>query len=382
MSDTPDIELRGLVKRFGELVAVAGIDLEVRPGEFLALLGPSGCGKTTTLRVIAGFEEPTEGEVLIGGRSVLGDPPHKREVNTLFQHYALFPHLSVADNVAYGLKQRKVSRGERLRTAAEALELVHMAGFEQRRPAELSGGQQQRVALARAIVMEPRVLLLDEPLSALDRKLRKEMQIELKRIQEDIGMTFVIVTHDQEEAMALADRVAVMNRGSIEQLDQPHTIYDRPDSAFVAGFIGEMNYLEGTLRNNGRLTADCGDGVVVPIGRALSEAEPGARVKVGVRPEQLTARRDGEGEPATVVAAMLVGHEVRLLSRLRNGAELLAVQPRDTDAEVVGLRHGDPVVLTWTPEVPLLLETADGNPDDADDNPEGETDGDGRRPRQ
>ena len=210
---TPDVVLRGVTKRFGDLVAVDDIDLEVHPGEFLALLGPSGCGKTTTLRMIAGFDEPTEGEIEIGGRSAVGIPPNKRDVNTVFQAYALFPHMTVLDNVAYGLKQRKVGKEERYRQAGEALELVRLTGREQAKPAQLSGGMQQRVALARALVMNPKVLLLDEPLGALDQKLRKAMQVELKRIQRDVGITFIVVTHDQEEAMAMADRIAVMNAG-------------------------------------------------------------------------------------------------------------------------------------------------------------------------
>jgi ABC-type Fe3+/spermidine/putrescine transport system ATPase subunit len=224
---SPDVVLRGVTKRFGDLVAVDAIDLEVRPGEFLALLGPSGCGKTTTLRMIAGFDEPTEGEIEIDGRSAVGVPPNKRNVNTVFQQYALFPHLSVLDNVAYGLKQRKVGKQERYRQANEALELVRLTGREQAKPAQLSGGMQQRVALARALVMNPKVLLLDEPLGALDLKLRKAMQVELKRIQRDVGITFIVVTHDQEEAMAMADRIAVMTpatstaRGALRDLRPP-----------------------------------------------------------------------------------------------------------------------------------------------------------------
>src|ERR671923_246781 len=250
---------RSVVKRFGDLVAVDRIDLEVHPGEFLALLGPSGCGKTTTLRMIAGFDEPTEGEIEIDGRSTVGIPPNKRNVNTVFQAYALFPHMNVLDNVAYGLKQRKVGREERHRQAGEALELVRLTGRERAKPAELSGGMQQRVALARALVMKPKVLLLDEPLGALDLKLRKAMQVELKRIQRDVGITFIVVTHDQEEAMAMADRIAVMDAGHIDQLDAPSEIYDRPATPFVADFIGDMNHLEGTLeRVNGDLVAAVG----------------------------------------------------------------------------------------------------------------------------
>ena len=223
-----DVEFRAVTKRFGSLVAVNAVNLRVHKGEFLSLLGPSGCGKTTSLRMIAGFEQPDEGEILIGGRDVAGTPPYKRDVNTVFQQYALFPHMSILDNVCYGLKQRKVGKRERQQRAGEALELVQLTGRDKHRPAMLSGGQQQRVALARALVMNPRVLLLDEPLGALDLKLRKEMQIELKRIQLQVGITFIYVTHDQEEALSMSDRVAVMSNGLIEQLDEPRAIYDRP----------------------------------------------------------------------------------------------------------------------------------------------------------
>ena len=225
------------------MAAVDGIDLEVQPGEFLSLLGPTGCGKTTTLRLIAGFERPDEGDVRIGGSDVSRVPPYKRDVNTVFQSYALFPHLTVEDNVAYGLKQRGLGRTERRRERLEMLELVRLEGLEARKPRELSGGQQQRVALARALVMSPRVLLLDEPLGALDLKVRKELQIELKRIQEEIGITFVYVTHDQEEALAMSDRVVVMNGGRIEQIGAPHEIYDTPATEWIAGFIGDTNFI-------------------------------------------------------------------------------------------------------------------------------------------
>ena len=242
-----DAELVGVVKRFGLVTAIDGVDLAVRRGEFLSLLGPSGCGKTTALRLLAGFEQPTEGSILIGGVDAVGIPPYRRNVNTVFQHYALFPHMSVLENVAYGLKQRRVAGTERTRLAEEALELVQLRNLANRRPRELSGGQQQRVALARALVLRPRVLLLDEPLGALDLKLRREMQIELKRMQTQLDLTFVYVTHDQEEAMSMSDRIAVMSGGRIEQLDRPLVIYDRPASAFVAGFIGDMNFLEGEV---------------------------------------------------------------------------------------------------------------------------------------
>src|SRR4051812_22196937 len=254
-----DVQFRAVTKRFGnDVVAVDRVDLDVYKGEFLSLLGPSGCGKTTSLRMIAGFEQPTEGSILIGGIDAVGVPPYRRDVNTVFQQYALFPHMTVLDNVGYGLKQRRVSKAERHRQALEALDLVQLRGREQRKPRELSGGQQQRVALARALVMKPRVLLLDEPLGALDLKLRKEMQIELKRLQSAVGITFIYVTHDQEEAMSMSDRIAVMRDGRIEQLDVPLAIYDRPASAFVADFIGDMNFLDGSVAEiaGGRVQVD------------------------------------------------------------------------------------------------------------------------------
>jgi spermidine/putrescine transport system ATP-binding protein len=357
---TPDVALRGVTKRFGDLVAVDDIDLEVHPGEFLALLGPSGCGKTTTLRMIAGFDEPTAGEIEIGGRSAVGIPPNKRDVNTVFQAYALFPHLTVLDNVAYGLKQRKVGKQERYRHAAEALELVRLTGRETAKPAQLSGGMQQRVALARALVMNPKVLLLDEPLGALDQKLRKAMQVELKRIQRDVGITFIVVTHDQEEAMAMADRIAVMEAGRIDQLAVPSEIYDRPATPFVADFIGDMNHLEGTLeRDDGRLVASVGS-ARFGIGRVVREADVGERVRLGLRPEEVHANRRGEGAPATCQTAMVLGHNLQIVAVLETGEEIVARQRRAGDERLAGIGPGDKLWLDWSPAATLLLGRADG----------------------
>src|SRR3954452_3614394 len=281
-----DVEFRAVTKRFGALTAVDAVSFQVSKGEFLSLLGPSGCGKTTSLRMIAGFEQPDEGEILIGGVDAVGTPPYKRNVNTVFQQYALFPHMTILDNVAYGLKQKGTAKSERYAAAGEALELVQLTGRDKHRPSMLSGGQQQRVALARALVNRPRVLLLDEPLGALDLKLRKEMQIELTRIQDEVGITFIYVTHDQGEALSMSDRIAVMSDGVIEQLDTPAQIYDRPLTAFVADFIGEMNFLEGTVTeaSGGEYDLDTGAGVVV---RAQGEADRGHRAKVGIRPGRL-----------------------------------------------------------------------------------------------
>jgi putative spermidine/putrescine transport system ATP-binding protein len=244
LDDVPDIRLRGLVKRYGDQAAVDGIDLDVHRGEFFTLLGPSGSGKTTTLRMIAGFERPDSGTVELAGDEVSGRPPFERDVNTVFQDYALFPHLSVADNIDYGLRVKKVPKPDRRTRVQEALEMVRLPGLGGRKPSQLSGGQRQRVALARAIVNRPRVLLLDEPLGALDLKLRQEMQVELKRIQQEVGITFVYVTHDQEEALTMSDRLAVFNDGRIEQVGDPAEVYEHPASEFIAGFVGISNVLE------------------------------------------------------------------------------------------------------------------------------------------
>ena len=323
-----DVELREITKSFEEVVAVDGIDLGVRKGEFLCLLGPSGCGKTTTLRLIAGFERPDEGELLIGGRDVRRLPPYKRDVNTVFQNYALFPHLNVWDNVAYGLKQKKVRRRDREARARELLELVRLPEVGERKPRQLSGGQQQRVALARALANGPRVLLLDEPLGALDLKLRKEMQVFLKRLQQELGVTFVHVTHDQEEALALADRVAVMNRGRIEQLGSPLEVYDKPATRFVADFIGETNF----VRRNGSILA--------------------------LRPERLTLAKDGNGAgdglAGEVVTTMVIGPAIQSLVRADDGQEVLVRQQRG-DGGTASFQEGERVVVTWAEGAALVF---------------------------
>ena len=288
------VELIGVTKRFGTVTAVDALDIQVHPGEFLSLLGPSGCGKTTTLRMLAGFEEPDEGEIRISGHAVQGVPPHKRDVNTVFQNYALFPHMSVSENVAYGLRQKKVDRGEIGRRVGEALEMVKMSQLANRKPREMSGGQQQRVALARALVNRPSLLLLDEPLGALDRKLREEMQIELKLLQSQVGITFIFVTHDQDEALSMSDRIAVMLDGRIEQLADPDTIYDHPASAFVAGFIGKQNFFEGTSRDGG--TTVEGDGWTIRSSLEPMGAVDGRAALAAVRPEAITVSGD---EPAS-----------------------------------------------------------------------------------
>jgi ABC-type Fe3+/spermidine/putrescine transport system ATPase subunit len=318
------VELRAVTKRFDDVVAVDDLDLDVREGEFLSLLGPSGCGKTTTLRLIAGFEQPDEGEIRIAGRDVAGLPPYRRDVNTVFQSYALFPHLSVLDNVAYGLKQGRIGRARRHQRAQELLDVVHLPDVGARKPRQLSGGQQQRVALARALAKGPEVLLLDEPLGALDLKLRKEMQVFLKTLHRELGTTFVYVTHDQEEALAMSDRVAVMSRGRIEQIAVPREIYDAPATRFVADFIGETNF----IRQDGRTVA--------------------------VRPEQVRLGRNGSGIPGEVVTTMVVGPAIQLLVKTGDGQEVLVRQQRTGSEEPVA--EGDRVMLTWADGAALTLD--------------------------
>jgi spermidine/putrescine transport system ATP-binding protein len=363
-SDQPfDVELRAVTKRFGSLTAVNAVTLKVRKGEFLSLLGPSGCGKTTSLRLIAGFEQPDDGEILIGGMSAVNTPPYKRDVNTVFQHYALFPHMSVLDNVAYGLKQRKVDKPERHAQARKALELVRMTGRESDRPTMLSGGQQQRVALARALVMNPRVLLLDEPLGALDLKLRKEMQIELKRIQLQVGITFIYVTHDQEEALSMSDRVAVMSNGVIEQLDEPRAIYDRPLTPFVADFIGDMNFLDGEVAEaaDGGFAIDTGAGVVV---RGRGDAAKGTRARVGIRPERIVAApgiSGGTANSATaeVITKMYLGDQIQIVAELAGGRSVVVREQRvGADPMLDTINPGDQIALSWDETAPLLLGEA------------------------
>ncbi len=355
-----DVELRSVTKYYGSLAAVDDVSLQVRQGEFLSLLGPSGCGKTTTLRMISGSEQPDLGEVVIGGENAVGIPPYKRNVNTVFQAYALFPHMTILDNVAYGLKQRKMGKSERYARARETLELVKLTGREHHRPAQLSGGQQQRIALARALVMSPRVLLLDEPLGALDLKLRKAMQIELKRIQQQVGITFVYVTHDQGEALSMSDRIAVMSNGKIEQLGEPREIYDRPSSAFVADFIGDMNFLHAVVveSGDGNFSADAGASIVI---RGRGEGAPGERVRIGIRPERLVVHpytpRTGENVAAgDVITKMYLGDQLQIVARLANDVEVVVREQRaEADRGLDDLHPGDRVTVQWDETAPFVL---------------------------
>lgn len=288
-----DIELLNITKQFGETRAVDDLTMRIERGKFYSFLGPSGCGKTTTLRMIAGFEQPTQGQVLIGGENVDGLPPYKRNVNTVFQHYALFPHMNVFDNVAYGLRQRKTSTAEIKRRVLEALDMVRLSGREKSYPRQMSGGQQQRVALARALVNRPQVLLLDEPLGALDLKLRKAMQLELKTLQSQVGITFIYVTHDQEEALTMSDYIAVMNAGKLLQLDIPEAIYERPNAKFVADFIGESNFLDARVKSqhDDHVVVEADDlGIVQAI--SSTPLSSGVQVSIAVRPERIVLVRE------------------------------------------------------------------------------------------
>ena len=327
-----EVRLEELRKDFGDVTAVEEIDLHMPPGEFFTMVGPSGCGKTTTLRMIAGFERPTSGRILLDGADVAQTPPHKRNVNTVFQSYALFPHLSVADNVAFGLKYRKLSKDEKKRAVGEMLALVQLTGFERRKPHELSGGQQQRVALARALVLKPQVLLLDEPLGALDARLRKDLQVELKALQEDVGVTFVFVTHDQEEALTMSDRIAVMNAGRVEQAGPPQAVYEDPETVFVADFLGVSNLISATAEGQD------GDCCNLRVAERTLRARQGAitsrgEVKAMIRPERVgvePAGADGLNRlPGLVEHAVFLGSFRELRVRILGGSLIKVVMPND-----------------------------------------------------
>ena len=343
------IELRGVSKSFGDFQAVKHADFSIRRGEFFAMLGPSGCGKTTTLKMIAGFEQPTTGQVMLEGVDVSSVPPHKRNVNTVFQQYALFPHMSVADNVAFGPRAKKLPESEVTTRVAEMLDVVRLGDFATRRPSQLSGGQQQRVALARALVNMPSALLLDEPLAALDLKLREAMQIELKRIQREVEITFVFVTHDQGEALTMSDRIAVMNEGVVEQIGTPEEIYNRPQSLFVAGFIGSANLLPGHVRD----TTASGCVIELLNGQRVAATGShaiGSKVSVMLRPERLhpVAERpaDGFGLRGTVTSVTFQGAWLRVVVELPDGTELSA--EADADSDLPSLRPGQEHWVGWS----------------------------------
>jgi spermidine/putrescine transport system ATP-binding protein len=355
-----EIQLDRVAKRFGEVTAVDEVSLDIAAGEFFSLLGPSGCGKTTTLRMIGGFELPSSGRILLRDRDVTRDPPDKRAVNMVFQHYALFPHLTVGDNIAFGPKRQGLPKDEIRRRIGEGLALVRLEGYEKRKPNQLSGGQQQRVALARALANRPNVLLLDEPLGALDLKLRRQLQVELKRIQSEVGITFVYVTHDQEEALTMSDRIAVMNAGRVEQLGTPEELYERPRTRFVADFIGTSNFLSGAIESVEGLTAVVrlagGDRCVTAIERGLGV---GHAVELSVRPETVILRAMHGAGPtgavgtinATVEQAAYLGGNIQYLVRSPSGLSLTALAPTSGDRIPVG----DGVEVTWSPGDALVL---------------------------
>ncbi len=355
----PAIEFVGVRKEYlshGEAVpAVKSLDLAIAQGEFFSLLGPSGCGKTTTMRMIAGFEEPTTGKVLLDGSDVTNVAASKRDVNMVFQSYALFPHLNVLQNVSFGLERKKVAKSEIKRRVGEILEIVSLTGMEKRQPKEMSGGQQQRVALARALVNHPRALLLDEPLGALDLKLRQQMQIELKRIQREVGITFVYVTHDQGEALTMSDRIAVMNAGLIEQLGSPREIYEKPSTRFVAGFIGTSNIVEGLISRveNGLAVLDLGQGerIVAPVPASV---QAGRTVEVSVRPEKIDLHRTppqatGSVLSGTVTEVVYHGTSTNYTVVTSAGSDFVVFDQNAHDAEDVASR-GERVFLTWAPQ--------------------------------
>ena len=353
---SPILQLRTVTKRFGAFVAVDALDLDVQPGEFLTLLGASGSGKTTTLRMVAGFEHPTSGEILMDGTPLTGLPPFKRDLNTVFQQYALFPHMSVRDNVGYGLRMRGVSGGELTKRVTEALDLVQLGHLEGRAPRQLSGGQQQRVALARALVNRPRVLLLDEPLGALDLKLRKEMQLELRHLNRQLGITFVYVTHDQEEALTMSDRIALMQNGRIAQLDPPATMYAQPGTRYVADFLGENNLLKATTARRVSSTA-----VRLVVGGVNVDATPAAEWREGadswlaVRPEFLRPVLPGETishrVEVTARDVVFAGSLIRLHAMLDDGQAVMLQWPAGETPPVEGSRFG----ITWPAERGVCL---------------------------
>jgi spermidine/putrescine transport system ATP-binding protein len=367
-----DVRLESVTKRFGDVVAVDDLSLDIPRGQFFSLLGPSGCGKTTTLRLIGGFEEPTAGTIYLGDRDITDLPPFRRDVNTVFQSYALFPHLNVFENVAFGLRRKHLPDRDIRQKVGEMLALVQLPGYERRRPRQLSGGQQQRVALARALINRPRVLLLDEPLGALDLKLRKQMQLELKQIQTEVGITFVYVTHDQDEAMTMSDRIAVMRSGRIDQLGAPEELYERPQTEFVAGFLGVSNLLDGRLGQRDGTLAE----VVLADGtrlRAPAGSLNGASgdVRVGVRPEKLRllpGGSDGTAEApagrnvitATVIDASYLGVSTQYTVRTGDGHVMTVYsQNVETSGRGEALTAGQEIRLTWRPEHSFIVTPAD-----------------------
>ncbi|ACZ40033.1 ABC transporter ATP-binding protein [Sphaerobacter thermophilus] len=350
------VQLIDLVKIYGDTPAVDHVSIDIAPGEFLTLLGPSGSGKTTTLMMIAGFVTPSGGQILVNGEDIAYLPPHQRNIGVVFQSYALFPHMTVADNIAFPLRMRKYPKADIARAVAEALELVRLTGFENRKPRQLSGGQQQRVALARAMVFRPPVLLMDEPLGALDKKLREEMQVEIKRIQESTGITTVYVTHDQEEALTLSDRIVVMRNGRIEQVGTPRELYEQPVSTFVADFIGESNFIEGQCERDGsRLLLRTSDGITLSLPDG-ADVQPGSRVRMAIRPERIvlvTETLTDNVLDGTVEEVIYVGESTRLRVRITGEWSLSVKQQNRADAAV--WKRGDRVRVGWKASDAVLV---------------------------
>jgi spermidine/putrescine transport system ATP-binding protein len=351
-----DVELQNVTKKFANTLAVNDVSLEIQAGEFMTLLGPSGCGKTTLLRMIAGFEIPDKGCVLLGGADVTKVPPYRRDVTTVFQQYALFPHMDVFHNVAFGLQRRGIEREQIKKQVANALEMVRLEGMENRMPHELSGGQQQRVALARALVLEPKVLLLDEPLAALDLKLRKQMQYELKSLQRRLGISFVFVTHDQEEALTMSDRVVVMNAGHIEQLGSPQEIYERPRTEFVAGFIGDSNIIEGVVESSNA------DSSLIKISEAIFSVQgngvkTGDLVRVMIRPEKIKLSLNGAESllKGKIDSAMYLGEATQWKVVLGGGQALTVLEQNSESSRSLDSRLGQSVSLSWEADSAVLL---------------------------
>jgi spermidine/putrescine transport system ATP-binding protein len=352
------VELRNVIKRFDQQTVVDQLSLSIRQGEFITLLGPSGCGKTTTLRMIAGFEHPTSGDILLDGEQVQDRPPHERDVNTVFQSYALFPHLNAYENVAFGLRVKKVPKGLIDDRVRQALRMVQLEEYANRKPDQLSGGQRQRIAIARALVNNPKVLLLDEPLGALDQKLRKQMQVELKHLQKQLGITFIFVTHDQEEALTMSDRIAVMNKGVLEQVGTPGEIYELPATRFVAEFIGETNLLTGTVRqrDNRRLVIDC-DGIQVAAASQPSLPE-NEKVTIAIRPEKSTLSLDPSSDegvvqlPGRLTERIYCGGITKTIVALPGGRQFVALEKTD---QLLPVAEGDELFVKWNPEHGVVL---------------------------
>ncbi|MDG1787168.1 MAG: ABC transporter ATP-binding protein [Paracoccaceae bacterium] len=352
-------ELRDVSKRFGDVRAVSDLNLSIGEGEFLSFLGPSGCGKTTALRMLAGFERPTEGDVILDGEVVNSVEPHHRPVNMVFQHYALFPHMTVAQNIGYGLRQRRprLPRAEIVEKVRKTLTIVQLDSFENRKIWEMSGGQQQRVALARAIVNEPKLLLLDEPMAALDRKLRKEMQIELQDLQRQLGITFVLVTHDQEEALSMSDRICVMREGRIVQFGSPQELYDRPNSRYVADFVGTSNFFNGILTDDKDTLATVRLYNGMPMqGRPSGDLAKGQIVCMSIRPEQMKLHRAGDGLSVEVQNRIFLGEHTEYLVKHETLGNFLVLSPRQYEQAGGPFNAGDRALVSWEPSAALILD--------------------------